>query len=147
MPYWANPNHLSLTFDKSCITLNTIKAISCVLPKLSNLKSVFLEFNNVKLAEFELLMLAKGFVDCKQIEYLTFKYLDKFPIPIMDIWQFLTILAKDSVFPKFDFLFRKLFYSEWQTLEAKRKLAELGNVNCVLTKQSIHVQKRTEFSE
>lgn len=147
MPSWTNPIHLSFTFDKTCASLDTIKAFAHVLPQLTNLRFLFLEFNSIKLSDFELLILSKGFVDCKQIEHLIFKYLDKFPIAMMDIWQFISILANSSVFPKFDLFFRKLFYSEWQTPEAKNKLAELENVSCILTKQSLHVQKKIDLFE
>jgi len=99
-------------------------------------------FGSTALGQLELLTFAKGFVDCKQIEHLAFKYIDKAPLTIIDLMQFITIMAKFVIFPKFDLFFRKIFYPEWQALEARRRLDELGsNMKYVLTKQSLHIQK------
>lgn len=144
MPKLANPIHLSLEFDKIQVHANVLKELSHVLPQLSNLRFFNIELNSIKLAEFELIILAKGFVDSKQIEHITFKFLDNVTIPMSDIFSFILIMAQHSSCPRFDLFFRKLFYQEWQTPEANRKLEELQNikgVSYVLTKRSIHIQK------
>jgi len=61
-----------------------------------------------------------------------------------DIFSFILIMTQHSSCPNFDLFFRKLFYQEWQTPEANRKLEELQNikgVSYVLTKRLIHIQK------
>jgi hypothetical protein len=141
MPYFPSPIHFSLRFDKLPMSSEFFQTFAEVMPQLSNLRHLFLELNRIKLAEYELLTLAKGFVDCKQLEHLTFKYLDNAILPMADILKFIVILAKYSAFPKFDLLFRKLLNPQWQTPEAKRELDSLENIKYVLTKQSIHVQK------
>jgi len=141
IPFIANPVHFSLTSLKMQMPLEVLKALGEMLPLLTNLRFVFLELNNIKLSEFELMVLAKGFVDCKQIQHLTFKYMDNVPLPAVDLLQFIVIMSKFSVFPKFDLFFRKLSCPEWQTPHVKQKLGELGNIKYVLTKQSIHIQK------
>jgi len=62
-------------------------------------------------------------------------------IPMLDIFQFIILMAKHAPFPKFDFFFRKLFYPEWHLPENRRRLDELENIDYSLTKQSIHVWK------
>jgi len=141
LPVFTNPIHFSLTLDKTSVSSGLLDALTSSLPKLSNLKIVFLEINNVKLSQFEMMTLAKGFVDCKQIEHLTFKYMDNTILPMVDLLQFIIILAKHVVFPKLDLFFRKIFYPEWQTPETRRELENLENVKYTLTKQSIHIQK------
>jgi len=77
-------------------------------------------------------------------------------LSVIDLMQFIIIMAKFSPFPKFDLFFRKYFLgmvlfikfssrisvSEWQTPEIEKKLGELENIKYVLTKQSIHIKKR-----
>jgi len=120
---------------------DVIDALAKMLTQLTNLKFVFIELNNIKLSEFEMMILAKGFTDCKQIEHLTFKYMDNTVISMLDLMNFILIMAKYSPFPKLDLFFRKLSSPEWQSPEAKKKLDELGNIKYSLTKQSIHIQK------
>jgi len=140
-PALTNPIYFSLTFDKMQIHSDVIDAVAEMLPQFTNLKFIVIELNNIKLSELELMTLAKGFVSCKQIEHLTFKYLENVTIFMMDIIQFIMLIAKYSAFPKFDLFFRKLLYQEWQTTEVKNKLDDLRNIQYTLTKQSIHIQK------
>jgi len=137
----ANPIHLSFTFDKFQMSHNTLNALATVLPKFTNLRVFFLEILNMKLREFDMMVLAQGMVQCKQMEHLTLKYIDNQVIPMLDVFQFLVLMSKHAPFPKFDFFFRKLFYPEWHSPETRHKLDELENIQYVLTKQSIHVSK------
>ena len=41
----------------------------------------------------------------------------------------------------------RLKYSQFERLELKEKLSEIGNIWCVLTKESLHVYKRGEIEE
>jgi len=147
LPNISNPVNFYLTFDKLQMPLDVMKEYANVLTKLPNLRFVYLELSNTKMAELEFLTLVKGFVDCKQIEHVTFKYLDKAIIPFADLLPFITILSKFSVFPKFDLFFRKIYFQEWQAPESRRKLDELKNIKYVLTKQSIHIQKILPIEE
>jgi len=140
-PSLINPISFSLTFDKMQLNSDVIDTIANMLPQFKDLRFVYIELNNIQLSEFELMTLAKGFVACKQIEHLTFKYLENAAIPMMDIIQLIIIMAKYSTFPKFDLFFRRLSYQEWQTPEVKNKLDALENIQYTLTKQSIHIQK------
>lgn len=118
-----------------------LQGIANALPLLTNLRFVFIELNKIKLTQFEMMILAKGFVDCKQIEHLTFKYLDNLNISAIDLLQFIIVLAKYTTFPRFDLFFRKLSIAEWQAPSVKNQLDDLENIRYVLTKQSIHIQK------
>jgi len=141
MPSTMNPIHFSIIFDKLQTPLETLQELGNMLPLLTNLRFLFIELNMIKLTQLEMMVLAKGFADCKQIEHLTFKYLDKTNILMVDLLQFIVIMAKYSIFPKFDLFFRKISVSEWQTQEAQRQLGDIKNIRYVLSKQSIHVQK------
>jgi len=141
LPTFANPVHLSFRFINSQITMNLLKEMIKILPLLTNLRYFFIELGNIKLTESDMLLLAKGLLDCKQIEHLTFKYLDNVMVSIIDILKFIMVMAKYSSFPKLDLFFRKLFHQEWQDLETRKKLDDLENINYSLTKQSIHLWK------
>jgi len=141
MPSTMNPTHFCIIFDKLQTPLGTLQELVKMLPLLTNLRFLFIELNLIKLTQFEMMVLAKGFVDCKQIEHLTFKHLDNMNISMIDLMQFIVIIAKYSGFPKFDFFFRKIFVPEWQTQEAKRQLDDIENIKYVLSKQSLHIQK------
>jgi len=141
LPSIANPMNLSLTFDKINMPLNVLEELAKVLPQLTNLQFVFIELNNIKLSEFDLMVLAQGFLSCKNLQHFTFKYLDNMTIPATDVLQFIIMMAKYSDFPKLDLFFRKLSCSEWETPEVRKKLDDLSNIEYVLTKQSIHIEK------
>jgi len=141
LPNIANPTLLSLTFDKIQMPLNVLEELAKMLPQLTNLQFILLEFNNIKLTEFDLMVLAKGFINCRKIQHFTFKYIDNVVIPMTDLVQFITIMAKYSAFPKLDLFFRKILPVEWEKPEVKRKLDDLGNSKYIITKQSIHIEK------
>jgi len=147
IPTHLNPTYLSFTFEKLPIASTALVEISNMLSKATNLRFFFLELQNIKLGEFEIMLLANGFIKCKQVEHLTFKYLENVPIPLQEIFQFIFVMAKYSHFPKLDLFFRKLFYSEWQTPETNHKLENLENVAYALTKQSLHIQRKWEKIE
>jgi len=141
IPQIMNPIHFSLTLDKMQAPLGVLQGIANALPLLTNLRFVCIELNKIKLTQFEMMILAKGFVECKQIEHLTFKYFDNINISTMDLLQFIIVLAKYPTFPRLDLFFRKLAILEWQAPAVKKQLDDIENITYVLTKQSIHVQK------
>jgi len=141
IPKIMNPIHLSLSFDKFPLPSIVINDIAGMLPEMTNLRFLSLEITKTRIREFELLMFAQGFLKCKNLEHLTFKYLDNVPLPLSDLVQFITVMAAYSKSPKMDLYFRKIVYAEWDLRETKSMLQKWNNIEYVLTKQSIHFYK------
>jgi len=141
MPQIMNPIHLSLSFDKFPLNSLIINEIAGMFPEMTNLRFLSLEITKTRIREFELLIFAQGFLRCKNLEHLTFKYLDNVPLPLPDLIQFIIVMATYSTFRKMDLYFRKIVYSEWESEETVNTLQKLNNIEYVLTKQSIHIHK------
>jgi len=68
-------------------------------------------------------------------------------VPAECLYEIVKIISSLSFLLEFDLFFRKLKYSQFERLELKEKLSEIGNIWCVLTKESLHVYKRGEIEE
>jgi len=136
-----NPIKFSYTLHNYPITMEAIKALSEVIPKLTNARDVSISLENCKLSEIEIFMMAESITRSPQIEQLVFKviehgYLDpELVIEVVGCLSSLDFLKKCNLF------FRKLKYFRQEATCLSKNLSDLQGIGYILTKESLHVSK------
>jgi len=134
-----NPIKFAYTIHNLPTSTEAIYSLSQLMPKLSKTKSFFLELENNKLNEAELMLLANGIRKAIQIEELTFKFIEHSYIGLEYLVGFVRIVSQCNFLKKCDLFFRKLKYSEWDAAELGEQLSMIENIQYELTKESLHV--------
>jgi len=104
------------------LRLAAAEELAKVLPTLANLRTLVLEFTDCRLGELELMILAEGFLNCKQITHLTFKFTKRSLISLEAIGQFVKFIAELSFLSSFELFFGKLKCPPEQRYELKQFL-------------------------
>jgi len=134
-----NPIKFAFTIHNLPMSTEAMYSLSQLLPKLSQTKSLFLELENNKLNETELMLLANGIRKAIQIEEFTLKFIEYSYIGIEYLVGFVRIVSQCSFLKKCDLFFRKFKYSEWDAAELGEQLSMIENIQYILTKESLHV--------
>jgi len=71
-----NPRILSLSYNKYTISTEAVEVLGEVLWQLTEVRDFSLQFENCKLGELELALVANGLTKCSQIEHLKFQYIE-----------------------------------------------------------------------
>jgi len=138
----ANLEHYVHLLDNSEVPTEAVEELAKVLPNMSTLRTLFLEFANCRLGELELMILAEGFMNCKQIRDFTFKFTERSPLSLEVIGQFVKLISDLSFLSSFELFFGKLKYSSEEEFVLRSILSEATNVEYVLTKHSLHAYKK-----
>jgi len=136
-----NPIVFNYKFTKYCVSTDATVAFSELLPKLTNLRSVSLEFLKCKLGELELMVFAEGFRNCHQIEKLTFKVMQLNDLFVENLCQFVHCISAIENLKQFDIYFRRKSFSPAEIAETTRELHPLKNIKFEVTTQSLYVYK------
>jgi len=141
-PKGINPVELTQIYDSFPISTEAVEEMTKMVPMLGNLRSYHLEISNSQFSELELMLFAEGFANCKQLKKLYFKSNERMQVSIECLYEFIKIIADLAFLENFDLFFRKLKYPEFERLALKDILSQLDNVDCVLTKESLHAFRR-----
>jgi len=136
-----NPIKFALAIERSLLATETVTSLVNVLPRLENLRNLFLEISKCKIGELELMILAEGFKECTQLKRLTFKFNDYSYISIDCLAKFAHVMSELNFLNKFDIFFRKLSYPEEERVKLINDLRRIESINFVLTKESLHVYR------
>jgi len=138
----ANLEHYVHLLDNYEVPTEAVEELAKLLPNMPTLRTLFLEFTNCRLGELELMILAEGFMNCKQVQDFTFKFTERSPISLEVIGQFVRLISEREFFSSFELFFGKLRYSPEEEFELKSILSEAANVEYILTKNSLHAYKK-----
>ena len=132
---------LKLQFSGNPTVLETMQILGETLPKVQSLRKFSLEFLNSRVTESEMFAMIQMIPSITQIEEFTFKVLQYPNVEIACILCLISRLSMFKNFKKINLYFRRLNIDEEEMRGVVNRIQSLDEINCVPSKNSLHIYK------